>query len=167
MEALLAKLKHFWYYYKIPTGIVLCVLIVWVYLSAQSAATPDPDYHIGLVSTTSRSDEALAALENTFAAAGEDRNSDGDVLVRLHTYALELGENSDYANNYEIVAALDADLVGSTSGLFLLDDPEAFQSVTNGRLDERFLPFREGLYLCIRSDASEEYQQLFEAFQKN
>ena len=167
MKSYVSKLSNIWYYYKIPIVIVLVVLAASVYLRSQSARAPKADYHIGLVSTTPRSDEAMKALEDSFAAAGYDRNGDGQILVRLHTYPVDLADDSENAgvNNHEIVAALDADLIGHTSGLFLLEDPDTFQAVTQGRLAEPFLSFRDGLYLCIPRDADEPYQQLFQAFQ--
>jgi len=118
------------------------------------------------VSITPRSNEALESLEAAFADAGFDVNGDGQILVRLHNYPVDLADDSENAgvNNHQIVAALDADLIGRTSGLFLLDDPQTFQRVTHGRLKEPFLPFRDGLYLCIPNDAGEAYQQLFNTF---
>jgi len=166
MESFVSKLRNIWYYYKIPILIVLAVLVVSVYLRAQPAGVPESDYHIGLVSITPRSNEALESLEAAFADAGFDVNGDGQILVRLHNYPVDLADDSENAgvNNHQIVAALDADLIGRTSGLFLLDDPQTFQRVTHGRLKEPFLPFRDGLYLCIPNDAGEAYQQLFNTF---
>lgn len=168
MKSFVSKLNNFWFYYKIPIGIVLAVLVVSIYLWAQSAGVPEPDYHIGLVSVTPRSDEALKALEDTVAAAGSDLNGDGHVLIQLHNYPVDLADDSENAGviNHQIVAALDADLIGRTSGLFLLEDPETFQTVTHGRLKETFLPFQDGLYLCIPNDAGDAYQQLFQVFQR-
>lgn len=165
METRFAKLKNFWYYYKIPVGIGLLVLIAAVYLSAQSAGTPEPDYHVGLISTTPRSDAALEALTDSIAAAGEDRNGDGQVLVKLHNYPVVLGIDAETAvpDNYEMVAALDADLIGSVSGLFLTENPDSLQYATNGLFAELCLLYEDGLYLCIRADGNEGYQALFEA----
>lgn len=167
MEAFVAKVKNFWYYYKIPVGIGLAVLVVGVYLGLQSAGTPEPDYHVGLISTAPRSDEQLEALTAAFAAAGQDRNDDGQVLVKLHTYFVDLADDAPNAGvaNADKIAALDADLIGNVSGIFLTEDPEAIQSATNGLLAEPYLPYEDGLYLCIRGDASEDYRQLFAAFQ--
>lgn len=162
MEALIARLKNFWYYYKVPTGIVIFILIVGIYLACLSAGTPEPDYHIGLVSTTPRSEQSLAALADAFSAAGEDRNGDGRVLVRLHPYYVDLADDSPNAGvaNADKVAALDADLIGGVSGIFLTEAPEVLNSVTNGLMAQPYLPYQDGLYLCIRADAAEHYRAL-------
>lgn len=169
MKSFVTKLENLWYYYKIPIGIIFAVVIVSIYLWTQSAGSPEPDYHIGLVSITPRSDEELKSLEDTIADAGFDVNGDGQILVRLHNYPVDLADDSENAgvNNHQIVAALDADLIGHTSGLFLLQDPETFQAVTQDRLVNTFLPFRDRLYLCIPTDAGQEYQQLFSVFQNS
>lgn len=164
MEAFFSKLKNWWYYYKIPAGILICVLVIVIYFSVQSGKSPEADYHVGLVSTTPRSEEELSALTDGLAAFGEDLNDDGEIRIQLHTYAVDLADSSEYAgyNNYEIIAALDADLIGKTSGIFLLEDPKAFQSVSNALLAEPFLPYEDGLYLCIRTDAPDAYSRLFD-----
>ena len=86
------------------------------------------------------------------------------MLVHLHIYAVDL-ESGDAASGYdrfEIIAALDADLVGTVSGIFLLEDPDAFQTASNGLLAQPFVPWQEGLSLALRSDAGTKYLQLFE-----
>ena len=169
MKQVFAKLKNWLWYHKIPLLVAAAVLIVGGYLHLQDRAVPEADYHIGLVSITPRSDEALQALEDAIADAGFDRNGDCQVLIRLHNYPVDLADDSENAGvkNHQIVAALDADLIGHTSGLFLLEDPETFQAVTDERLVNTFLPFRDGLYLCIPNDAEEAYQQLFEQIQES
>lgn len=165
MDAVLAKVKNFWYYYKIPVGIVLAVLVIGAYFAIQSAGTPEPDYHVGLITTTPRSDAQLAMLTDSFAAAGTDRNGDGQVLVQLHTYFVDLADDSPNAGvtNADKVAALDADLIGGVSGMFLTEKPQALQAVTGEIFKDAPVSFGDGLYLCIRSDAPDVYQQLAEA----
>ena len=165
MEAVIKKLKNFWYYYKIPVGIGIAVLLVVLYLGLQSAGQPEADYHIGLVSVSPRSDTQLAALTDGFAAAGRDLNGDGQVLVQLHTYFVDLADDSPNAGvvNADKVAALDADLIGKVSGLFLTESPEVLNAVTNGLFEETYLPRKDGLYLCIRKDAPEAYRSLLDS----
>lgn len=165
MDVFFAKLKNFWYYYKIPVIIGILVLGVGIYLGAQKAATPKADYHIGLISTTPRSDAQLAVLTDGFAAQGEDLNSDGQVLVQLHPYSVDLADEDPNAGvkNAEKVAALDADLIGKMSGIFLTEDPETLQTVTGGMFMEPFPVYGDGLYLCVRNDAEDVYVSLAEA----
>ena len=159
------KLENIWFYYKTPILIALAVILVLGYLGLQDAGAPDPDYHIGLVSTTPRSDAQLAALTDGFAAAGDDLNGDGQVLVQLHTYFVDLADDSPNAgvDNADKVSALDADLIGSVSGIFLTEDPQTLLAVTGELFTDDPVPFGDGLYLCIRSDAPNIYQQLAEA----
>ena len=162
MDVFFAKLKNFWYYYKIPVIIGALVVAVGIYLSAQKAATPEADYHIGLISVTARSDTQLAALTDSFGVLGEDVNGDGEVLVKLNTYFVDLADEEPNAGvkNAEKVAALDADLVGKRSGIFLTEDPQTLQAVTGGLFEEPFREYGDGLYLCLRNDAEDEYRTL-------
>lgn len=164
MANVAAKVKNWWWYNKIYVLLAVLILAAGVYLAGQSAGKTGPDYHIGLVTVSSRSDEELRGIQDAFAALGCDQNGDGQVLVQLHTYTVDLADTSENAgyNNYGIIAALDADLVGKVSGVFLLENPEAFQKTTNGLLKEPFALWSDGLYLCLRSDAAEPYIQLFD-----
>lgn len=154
---MLSKLKNFWFYHKWHLLIGLAVLAVIGYLSMQSAHTAEPDYHIGIVKAVPLSEEALSALEATFTAAGEDVNGDGVVLVQLHPYFVDLADDSPNAGvtNAQTVAALDADLIGKVSGIFLLENIEDFQRITNNMLSNTVVPFGDGLYLTLRRDAGD------------
>ena len=165
MEAFVSKLKNFWYYYKIPLGIGLAVVVIGAYLGLQSAAAPEADYHIGLITTTPRSDAELAVLTDSFAHVGADLNGDGQVLVQLHTYFVDLADDSPNAGvaNADKVAALDADLIGNVSGIFLTEDPQTLREVTGELFPDVPVSYGDGLYLCIRRDAPEAYMQLMEA----
>ena len=118
--------------------------------------TTEPDYHIGLVRQIPCTEEELAALEAEFIRAGTDVNGDGQVAVKLHTYYLDLTDAADA----QVVQALDADLVGKVSGIFLLEDVEAFRAVTNGILAEGEIPMDNGLFLTVRKDAPAHYTDL-------
>lgn len=165
MQELIKKLKNVWYYYKVYVLIGAAVLAVAVYLTYQDAAVPEKDYHIGMISTGPWSDRDIAELEDRLAAAGQDVNGDGQVLVQVHLYRMDLADDSPNAgvNNYETVAALDADLVGKLSGIFLTEDPQSLQRVTAGLLEEPFVPFDAELYLALRREADGIYRQLLDA----
>lgn len=163
MDNLLSKLKNFWYYYKVHVLIAAAAVLVACYLGSQSWGKPEPDYHIGIVQAVPWTQEALDALKSTVLTLGQDQNGDGEVVVQLHTYFVDLADDSPNAgvNNSQTVASLDADLVGGVSGLFLTDDPETLQRITNGLFPER-IPWEDGLYLLLRADASESYAVLAE-----
>lgn len=152
------RLQNFWFYNKNYVLIALAALLVLGYLGFQKANTAEPDYHIGLVRASACTEEELHALENTFTAAGADVNGDGQVLVQIHTYFVDLADST----NADAIQALDADLIGSMSGIFLLEDVDAFQNATNGILSETIIPMDNGLQLATRKNADEVYLVLAE-----
>ena len=159
-------LKNFWFYYKKHLLIGLAALLVLVYLGIQKISTDQPDYHIGLVRSDSLSEEAINGLETAFTAAGCDLNGDGQVLVQIHSYYVDLADTSENAgvNNAETVQALDADLIGGVSGMFLLEDVGTFQRITGGILTDEIIPLDNDLSLTIRKNASEAYFDLMQKF---
>ncbi len=158
------KLENFWFYYKKHLLAALVVLLTAGYLAIQKVSIPEPDYHIGLIQATACTEERLLSWEVRFAAAGEDLNGDGQVLVKIHTYFVDLADDSPNAgvNNAQTVSALDADLIGKVSGIFLLEDVVTFQAITNDILESSTLEFEQGLYLTLRKDADIAYKTLAE-----
>ena len=164
MEQLRKKIQNFWFYYKIPFLVGFAVVFVLGYLTVQNHTTVQPDYHIGLVRTVPCTDMELQGLKDTFTATGQDLNGDGEVLVQIHTYYVNLEDPAENAGvaNADTIQALDADLIGNVSGIFLLEDVAAFQTVTNNLLSDSVIPLEEGLYLTVRKNASKDYQLLTE-----
>ena len=156
MDQFVSKLQNFWFYYKKHLLVVLAVLLVAAYLTIQDASAPKPDYHIGLVRAINCTDEELQALKDTFTAAGTDINGDGQVLVQIHTYYVDLSTGS----NADVVQALDADLIGGVSGIFLLEDVDTFSRVTDGLVSEPLGVMENGLSLTLRKDAADAYTAL-------
>lgn len=163
-EELMKKLENFWFYYKKPLLIALAVLLILGYFTIQRSNTTQPDYHIGLVREIPCTDEELAALEAVFTQTGTDVNGDGQVVVQIHTYYVNLADTTENAGvtNAEVVQALDADLIGNISGIFLLEDVDTFQQVTNGLLSDSVTLLENGLYLTVRKNAAEPYRLLAE-----
>ena len=166
MGQLRKKLENFWFYYKTPLLIALTAVLILGYLGVQKYRTVQPDYHIGLVREIPCTDAELRSLQETFTAGGEDLNGDGQVLVQIHTYYVNLADDSENAGirNSDVVQALDADLIGKVSGIFLVEDVEAFQCSTNSLLSGTPVPMEGGLSLCIRKDADTPYRLLAEKF---
>ena len=158
------KLQNFWFYYKKHLLAGLAVLLTLGYLGAQKAAAPQPDYHIGLVRAVPCTQEELDVLNARFAAAGEDRNGDGQILVQIHTYFVDLADDSPNAgvNNAQTVSTLDADLIGNVSGIFLLEDVETFRNITNDILEPETPYFDRGLFFALRKNADSAYKALAE-----
>jgi len=165
MDALKKKFRNYWYYYKVHTIIGLLVLAAVVFLGVQDLGRTEPDYHIGVVTKLPCPQETLDRWQQRFVQAGIDRNGDGQVLVQLHPYPVDLKNPSQDSDTYQVIAQLDADLIGKLSGIFLLEDPQAFQDATNQTLSDTFQSVEDGLQLGIRKDAEDPYRQLLEALQ--
>lgn len=157
-----AKLKNFWYYHKIHLLIAAAVLAVSGYLGLQTLLATQPDYHIGIVRAVPLTEEEQAVIRDAFAAAGTDINGDGEIAVKLHTYFVDLADPDPNAgvNNAQVVAALDADLIGHVSGIFLLEDVETFRQITGGLIGDNAIRFGHGLQLTLRKDADPIYADL-------
>jgi hypothetical protein len=144
--------------------IVLAVIFVLGYFTFQDKHTAAPDYHIGLVRTTPCTDQQLQTLNDTFTAAGLDVNGDGTVLVQIHTYYVNLADTAENAGvaNADTVQALDADLIGNVSGIFLLEDVVTFQKITGDILEPVNPRFEQDLFFGLRKDAGSGYRDLAE-----
>lgn len=158
------KLENIWFYYKKHLLIALAVILASGYLLLQKTVTPDADYHIGLLQALPCTEAEADALEARFASAGVDRNGDGQVLVQIHTYFVDLTDDSPNAgvNNAQTISSLDADLIGKLSGIFLVEDVETFQKITDNILDPVVTDFDMGLAIGLRKDADNDYITLFE-----
>ena len=165
------RLVNFWYYHRIHILIAVLILAAGGYLLLQQIGKVPADYEIAVVSGEYYSDEQLSALQAVFTAAGADLNGDGETVVQIHRYRLKIGENGQDAAE---ISALDADLVGKVSGLFLLENPSAFEEATNGICrssdavscaDTAELSgenWRE-LFLAVREEADEKYAAMLDA----
>ena len=162
-----AKFANFWYYYKIPLLVALIVLTAGGYLLLQQIKTDPADYDVAIVSPDYYADEQISALQNFLASAGTDITGDGKIIVTIHRYRLAIGEEGQDISE---ISALDADLVGKVSGLFILQDPPAFETATNGICRaseavscEALEEIGSNLYLSVREGANEKYAALLKA----
>jgi len=167
MNHFVSKLQNFWFYYKKHLTIGVTVLAICCYLTVQTVTADKPDYHIGLVQAVPCSEEELSHLQSVLVAAGEDVNGDGQVLVKIHTYFVDLADDSPNAGvaNSQTVSALDADLIGNQSGIFLLEDVPTFMRVTDGILSpviSAIPSLDQELFLGLRKDAEDAYVTLAE-----
>ncbi|MBQ9166217.1 MAG: hypothetical protein IJX71_04755 [Oscillospiraceae bacterium] len=144
------RLKNWWDYNKVYVLLVVLILAALIYMYAGSANAVEPDYQVGLVTSVQREEEELGRLEERLVPYGKDRNADGEVVVSVVPYYAQLGAE-DGGANYMVIAALDADLVGCESGLFLLEDPEAFQEATG------MLLYLDG---TVPEEGAEDYENM-------
>ena len=157
-------IRNFWYYHKLHVIIALTVLLAGSYLFTQKE-TVKPDYDAAVISPAGCTEQQLQMLKAALEQAGEDRTEDGQVSVRIHVYRLTVGADGQNANE---IAALDADLVGKVSGLFITGDPTSLEKATNGLLKAAdAIPIgtvsrlsecgMEEMFLMLRHDVDEKY----------
>ena len=125
------KLQNWFYYYKwyvVIGALMLFFLIQWAG-NLTGLFEKKPDVQIACVLNRPLSAEAQHFLEDTFAQAAEDYNSDGKVTVRIHSY-LTADESStteaQQSSAYSEVTLI-GDINDCESYFFLMDDPDAVQ----------------------------------------
>lgn len=91
------KRKNWWDYHKwhVVLGAAMLAIAGSVLWDASGIGKPVPDYQVAYVGANALPDDTAAALEQGFAALGEDLNGDGKVLVRLNQYT---SSNEDACN---------------------------------------------------------------------
>ena len=116
------KRKNFWYYHKVHILIaVLCVAVLgWTIHEFTSRV--NPDYQIGMVTMQDYPDAVIRQMEEQIAAIADDRNGDGQVVVRVNYYHI-FPDNTSDANGYLANAAkFQGDIAVGDSMLFFIDD---------------------------------------------
>ena len=136
-----SKIANLWYYHKTVIILSVLILIAGVYLGIQKNSVPKPDYNIAIVEPDYSADVNFSALSTAIEQIGEDQNDDGEVTVKIAAFHIVLGAGNQ---DYNEIGALDADLTGKVSALFLLSDPEGFESAANEILRaEQCIPVRD------------------------
>lgn len=136
-------------------------LALALYALLPELLAAEPDYGVAIVSASPCPEETAAAVQALFQSLADDANGDGTVRVEVRVYTVDL---SGSAGAGELgAAALDGDLMGKRSSLFLTDDPAGLAAsvavpvsdpVPCGELpalDPLSLP--EGWYLAARTDS--------------
>ncbi len=126
METRKAKWKTWWWYHKTHVLIAVAVLAVILYSFLPNLLAPKADYALAVISTSSCPEETLSAVEALFETLADDSNEDGRVLIGVNVYTADLSGQTEGVLDYQAAAALDADLIGKISCLFLLDNPSGF-----------------------------------------
>ncbi len=146
------KRKNWWHYHKwyVVIGVALVGIGINLVCHALGVGQTKPDYQVAYIGENALPDDTAAAIENTFAALGEDQNSDGQVVVQLNQYPMTgLDPTIAAASQTTLMAGL----VDYESYFFLLEDPEWFQmnyrslSLLDGSLPEEGDYSAEGTYL--------------------
>lgn len=121
------KRKNWWHYHKwyVVLGVVLVGIGVNLTARALGLGQVRPDYQVAYVGENPLPSDTAAAIENAFAAFGEDLNGDGQVTVRLNQYPT-VGADPDLTAASQ--TTLMGDLLECESYFFLLEDPAWFQA---------------------------------------
>ena len=129
------KAGNWWAYHKwyVIIGVLIAAMLVWIIRDMLFRTSPDYQIgYIGMAELPVDTAEALTtALEQNFCT---DRNGDGQVVVQLNQYTLDLtfdNQNIDPAVQMAGVTQLTADLSSADgSYIFLMEDPQAFVEYT-------------------------------------
>ena len=130
------KAGNWWHYHKWQVVIIIILLVVIACIIKDTFFRTQPDYQIGYVGLQELPTDTAEALTTALESFCDDRNGDGQVVVQLNQYAVDLGQDSDNTDAYTQMAGvtrLSADLSSKEgSYIYLLEDPEVFQSYTGG-----------------------------------
>ena len=157
------KWKTWWWYHKVHVLIAATALAVVLYSVLPGLLAAKPDYSVALITTEGIPDETMAALKERFEQAADDANGDRKILVDVVHYGADLSGETEGTVNYMEASKLDADLVGSVSGIFLLDRPAGFRANTAVTIEPetpckelaffKGISLPEGMAVTIRTDS--------------
>lgn len=119
--------KNWWHYHKWPilAGAVLLIILADIGVNIARQFTSSPDYRIAYVGVNALPDDTAHAIENSFAALGEDLDGNGKIQVELTQYVTTGGSDAEVAAATEVLIM--GDVLECDSYFFLLDDPAEFQ----------------------------------------
>lgn len=137
MSRLIQKLqqydwKNWWYYHwaYVLTGLLVLAGLVWFLSSTLFRSDPEPDYHVGYVGSVYLPPAVTEQMELQLAELAPDLNGDGQTLVELHDYVLDVSSDgtsgvseADLSYLYQLTA--DGSYVPYC--FWIVEKPEAFQ----------------------------------------
>lgn len=128
------KAGNWWHYHKWQVVVVIILLVVAAFIIKDTFFRAKPDYQVAYVGLQNLPEDTGTALTEALESFCDDRNGDGQVLVQLNQYAVELESGAETTDAYSQMAGitrLSADLSSSDgSYIFLLENPETFQEYT-------------------------------------
>jgi len=115
------KISNFWYYYKVPFIIAVCVLVLVIYTISTKMNEVKYDHSVAIISEKNYPDaEGVERIRKIFE---EKYGGTFDVVI----YNLALGEL--YQDETKL-AKLDIDLRNKISEYFFIEDMETFKKTT-------------------------------------
>ena len=128
------KAGNWWHYHKWQVVVIILLLVVAAFIIKDTLFRVQPDYQVAYVGLQDLPVDTGEALTAALESICDDRNGDGQVVVRLNQYAVDLGDSTNNTDAYTQMAGvtrLSADLSSNDgSYIFLLEDPESFQTYT-------------------------------------
>ena len=123
------KRRNWWHYHKwhVLIGAVLLLIVLDVGRSAFHIGEIQPDVQIAYVGSAPLPEDTVTSLEAALAGLCEDASGDGRSVVQINQYILASGDSDAASYTAASSARLIGDLESCDSGLFLLEDAEAFQ----------------------------------------
>lgn len=147
------KAANWWHYHYKALALIAALAALAAWLVADLVTQERPDYQVALVTDRYIPDEVLTSLEQALAPFGQDLNGDGETLVRVMGYQLDLSQSGpaptsapaasgqqaasapqsaalsvDIYTQMAGVTTLNGDIDAGTSLIFLVEHPAQFQA---------------------------------------
>ncbi len=125
------KIAHYWYYYKWPIIIGICVIVLAVIFLVQVVFKPKADYTVILGMNTYVMDEQTEPLREYLEQFAEDVNGDGEVVINLYNMTGNLDDEQNRSQqSYRLLAEM------PLGNIMLIITDRDFYNFMNG--DEMF-----------------------------
>lgn len=116
------KRKNFWYYHRFHILIaILCAAVLgWTIYEFTSRVSPD--YQIAFVTVDDYPNTVIRQMEEQISTLAEDRNGDGQVVVRVNYYHMVPEDTADADAYLANAAKFQGDIAMGDSMLYFIDD---------------------------------------------
>lgn len=124
--------KNWWYYHwaYVLMGALVLAGLVWFLSATVFRSDPEADYHVGYAGSAHLDPAVTEQLEYQLAALAPDLNGDGQTLVELHDYVLDVasdGTSGVSETDLSYLYQLAADGSYIPYSFWIVEKPEAFQ----------------------------------------
>lgn len=121
------KWANWWHYHKwyVVAGAVALAVLAGLITDLVVRREPVPDYQIACIGSVYLPEDTTAALEQALASFCDDRNGDGQVLVKVKEYPLYADESA-FQTAVAAQVQLSVDIGDCESLIYLVEDPEQF-----------------------------------------
>lgn len=119
------KRANWWYYHKVHLVVAILAVAVVGSIVYSMVTKVNPDYTIALLTQNTYSTDVTDRLAEQLEAYADDRNHDGQVIVRVSAYAI--GTDS---NDMQVQQANQVRFIGDTTSfesVIFLTDAESFE----------------------------------------